>query len=169
MKNDFIRGLELRNKYDIGIICALSEEFDNLLEAFDCDWTEIQIPPLPYSFRTTTLTTRGMRDLRIIAACTEYPGVCATTVLATSIYNLAHVEAIFMTGITAGFKNNDILIDDVVVAESVIDYAKGKVIENSDQLGEIGLLHEISQISANHGLISKVSAFCRKQGVILQC
>lgn len=166
MKNDFIRGLELRNKYDIGIICALSEEFDNLLEAFDCDWTEIQIPPLPYSFRTTTLTTRGMRDLRIIAACTEYPGVCATTVLATSIYNLAHVEAIFMTGITAGFKNNDILIDDVVVAESVIDYAKGKVIENSDQLGEIGLLHEISQISANHGLISKVSAFCRKQGVI---
>lgn len=166
MKDNFIRGLENRNKYDIGIVCAISEEFEQLLETFECEWSETVLPGLPYSFRTTTLTTRGMRDLRIIAACAEYPGVCATTVLATSLYNIAHVEAIFMTGITAGFEDRGVLIDDIVIAESVIDYAKGKLEELSSNKGEIKVLHEISQMVANHSLVSKASALCREQVVI---
>lgn len=166
MKEDFVHGLENRNKNDIGIVCAISEEFEQLLKAFECDWEETTLPGLPYSFRTTTLTTLGMRDLRIIAACAEHPGVCATAVLATSIVNIAHVEAIFMTGITAGFEDSGVLIDDVVVADSVIDYAKGKLEELRDHKGEIMLLHEISQIPANHSLISKASSFCRQQGII---
>lgn len=166
MKGDFVHGLEKRNRFDVGIICALSEEFEQLLKAFDCEWTDVQLPGLPYSFRTTTLTTLGMRDLRIIAGCAEHPGVCATAVLATSIVNIAHVETIFMTGITAGFENCGILIDDVVVADSVIDYAKGKLEELRDHKGDIMLLHEISQMPANHSLISKVSSFCRQQGII---
>ncbi len=166
MKETFVNGLQNRNKYDIGIVCALSEEFEQLLNAFECEWEDTELPGLPYNFRTTTLTTLGMRDLRIIAACTEYPGVCATAVLATSIVNIARVEAIFMTGITAGFENSDVLIDDVVVADSVIDYAKGKLEELRDHKGEIKLLNEISQMPANHSLISKVSSFCRQQGII---
>lgn len=166
MKEDFIRGLENRNKYDIGIVCAISEEFEQLMEAFDCEWAETELPGLPYNFRTTTLTTRSMRDLRIIAACAEYSGVCATTVLATSLYNIAHVEAIFMTGITAGFEDRGVLIDDVVIADSVIDYAKGKLEEKGSNKGEIKVLHEISQMVASHGLVSKASALCRDQVVI---
>lgn len=166
MKDDFIRGLENRSKYDIGIVCAISEEFEQLMEAFECEWAETELPGLPYSFRTATLTTRSMRDLRIIAACAEYPGVCATTVLATSLYNIAHVEAIFMTGITAGFEDRGVLIDDVVIADSVIDYAKGKLEEQGSNKGEIKVLHEISQMVANHSLVSKASALCREQEVI---
>lgn len=71
-----------------------------------------------------------------------------------------------MTGITAGFENSGVLIDDVVVADSVIDYAKGKLEELRDHKGEIMLLHEISQMAANHSLISKASSFCRQQGII---
>jgi len=166
MKNDFVHGLENRSRYDIGIVCALSEEFEQLLKAFDSDWEDTTLPGLPYSFHTTTLTTLGMRDLRIIAACAEHPGVCATAVLATSIVNIAHVEAIFMTGITAGFEGGDLLLDDVIVADSVIDYAKGKLEELREHKGEIMLLHEISQMPANHSLISKASAFCRMQNII---
>lgn len=167
MKENFIRGLENRNKYDIGIICALSEEFEQMQKAFEgCDWTDCQLPGLPYNFKTTMLTTRGMSNLRIIAACAEHPGVCATTVLATSLYNVARVEAIFMTGITAGMEGRDVKFDDIVIADSVMDYAKGKMEEKNDTKGVISLLPEISQMTADHALISKVSSFCRDQDIM---
>lgn len=167
MKENFIRGLENRNKYDIGIICALSEEFEQMQNAFEgCVWEDKTISGLPYSFKFTKLTTSGMRDLRIIAACAEHPGICATTVLATSLYNVSRVEAIFMTGITAGMEGRDVKFDDVVIADSVMDYAKGKMEEKDSAKGVISLLPEISQMSADHALISKVSSFCRDQDII---
>lgn len=166
MKRSFIESLTNRGKYDIGIICALSEEFEQMQKAFDCEWEDCQLPGLPYNFRRTVVSTRGMRNLRIIAACAEHPGVCATSILATSIYNIAHVEALFMTGITAGFEDRDVLLDDVIIADSVMDYATGKLKEEEDEKGEIHLLKEVSQMSADHSLISKVSSFCRNQDII---
>lgn len=147
-----------RDKFDIGIICALREEFTQMLQAFSrVKWESIQIKDLPYSFKTGILTTRGFRDLKVIASCTDKAGMCPTSILATSMYTKLGVETIFMTGITAGIKYDDLQLDDVIIAEAIMDYASGKLKE--DERGEIKLLKEVNQIQANRNLISMMADF----------
>lgn len=147
-----------RDKFDIGIICALREEFTQMLQAFSrVKWESIQIKGLPYSFKKGTLTTRGFRDLKIIAGCTDKAGMCPTSILAAAMYTQLGVETIFMTGITAGIKYDDLQLDDVIIAEAIMDYASGKLKE--DDRGEIKLLKEVNQIQANRSLISMMSDF----------
>jgi len=161
-KKSLVDSIENRNKYDIGIICALSEEFSQMLKAFGrCHWEYLEYPQLPYALRTTTVTTASMHDIRIIAACADKPGVCATSVLATALYTTFKVDTVFMTGITAGFETEDANIEDIIIAESINDYAIGKLEENEDRPAEIRLLHEIQQLPADRTLISKMSEFLR--------
>lgn len=150
---------EIRNgeKYDIGIICALREEFSQLLEAFSrVTWTNIHSEGLPYAFKKCIVTTRSMKDLKIIAACTDKPGMCPTAILASTMFTKLGVETIFMTGITAGIQLDNLQLGDIIIADSIIDYACGKI---KEEQGEIKLLKEINQIPANRQLISKMADF----------
>ena len=161
-KRDLEESIVHRNKYDIGIICALSEEFDQLLKSFHrCQWIEISHPFLPFVFETTKIVTRGMNEVRIIAACADKPGVCATSVLATTLYTVFDVDTIFMTGISAGFEDESLEKDSIIIAESINDYAIGKVVDGKSEYGDFKLLREIQQIPASRSLISKVSSFIR--------
>ena len=156
-KHSLEESLNNRDKYDIAIICALNEEFEQLLKAFNRnEWTYLSHTSLPYTFRTTTINTAGLHELRVIAACADKPGVCATSVLSTALYTIFKVDTIFMTGITAGFTDKNINYEDIIVAESINDYAIGKVVETEND--------EIQQIPANRSLISKVSSFMNDCG-----
>lgn len=153
-----------RDRFDIGVICALREEFTQMLRAFSrVKWEPIQIEGLPYSFKSGILTTRGFRDLKIIAGCTDKAGMCPTSILATTMYTKLGVDAIFMTGITAGIKYDDLQLDDVIIAEAIMDYAAGKLKE--DERGEIKLLKEVNQIQANKNLISLMADFTSRDEV----
>lgn len=154
-----------RDRYDIGIICALREEFTQMLRAFSrVEWKPVQIEGLPYSFKSCILTTRGFHDLRIIAGCTDKPGMCPTSILATTMYSKLGIETIFMTGITAGIKYDGLQMDDVIIAEAIMDYASGKLKE--DERGEIKLLKEVNQIQANRNLLSKMADFASRDETI---
>ena len=97
MKENFIRGLENRNKYDVGVICALSEEFDQMQRAFDgCQWDDCRLPGLPFLFRTTTVTTSQLHDVKVIAACAEHSDVCAAAILGTALHVAAGVGSLFL-------------------------------------------------------------------------
>ena len=162
MKENFIRGLENRNKYDVGVICALSEEFDQMQRAFDgCQWDDCRLPGLPFLFRTTTVTTSQLHDVKVIAACADRPGVCATSILATAMYTVAKVDALFMTGITAGVNDGSIKLNDVIIADSVGDYATGKL--EDDKSGDVSWLREIHEASASTRLLSAASAVARDE------
>ena len=164
MKRDFIDNMENRYKYDVGVICAISEDFEQLQKAFEgCSWEDCRLPGLPWLFRTTTIATRSLKDIRVIAACAEQPGVCATSVLATSLYTIARVDALFMTGITAGVDNGDVRLDDVIIAEAVLDYARGKIKEEEN--GDLTLLKEIHQINASSKLLSYAASLSRDREV----
>ncbi len=150
--------IENKNKYDVAIICALSKEYKQMIKAFSTlEWRDLTIEGLPYCFKTTTLTTRKFHELRIITSCADKAGVCATSILSSVMYNIFHVDTLFMTGFTAGVENGDLRLNDVVIAESIHDYASGKINEDSD--GNIKLLKEINQITTNHSLIAKASEF----------
>lgn len=66
MKQSFVEGIKKRDSYDVGIICALSEEFVQMQKAFSrCVWEDTKIEGLPYTFRTTTIHTRKLHELRV--------------------------------------------------------------------------------------------------------
>lgn len=160
MKRDFVETLLNRDKYDVGIICALSEEFEQMQKAFDgCQWEDCHLSGLPFLFRTTTVPTINLHDVRVIAVCADRPGVCATAILATAMYTVARVDALFMTGITAGVNDGTIKLNDVIIADSVGDYATGKLEDNKD--GDISWLREIHEASASTRLLSAASSVAR--------
>lgn len=162
MKCDFISSLEKRGKYDVGIICALSEEFEQMQKAFDgCQWVDCRLPGLPFLFRTTIVPTSSFKDIKVIAACAERPGVCATSILATAMYTVAKVDALFMTGITAGIDDGTVKLNDVIIADSVRDYATGKL--KDDMEGDVSWLREIHEANASTGLLSAASSVARDE------
>lgn len=158
MKKDLEESIRNNNKYDIGIICALNEEFTMMQKAFtNCQWESMQIEGLPYVFKTTRITSCHLKDYRIIAACANKPGICATSILASSMYNRFDVDEIFMTGITAGVNNGDVALDDIIIADAIHDYAFGKLTEHMS--GDIEFSKEMNQIPANRSLIALVADF----------
>lgn len=164
MKSNFINSLENRGKYDVGIICALSEEFEQMQRAFDgCQWDDCRLPGLPFLFCTTTVPTSSFIDIKVIAVCADRPGVCATSILATAMYTVARVDALFMTGITAGVDDGDVHLDDVIIADSVRDYATGKLVDSEND--EVTWLREIHEANASTRLLSAASAVTRDEGI----
>lgn len=158
MKKDLEASIKNCNNYDLGIICALNEEFTMMKKAFvGCKWESIQVEGLPYVFKTTKIASSHFKDYSIIAACTNKPGICATSILASTMYNCFEVDMIFMTGITAGVNNGDIALDDIIIADAIHDYASGKLKEQVS--GDIEFLKEMNQIPANRGLIALVAEF----------
>ena len=160
MKRDFVQTLMSRDKFDVGVICALSEEFEQMQRAFDgCVWDDCRLPGLPFLFRTTTVPTSSLHDVKVIAACAERAGVCATSILATAMYTVARVDSLFMTGITAGVNGGTIRLNDVIIADSVGDYATGKLEDAKE--GEVTWLREIHEASASSRLLSAASSVAR--------
>lgn len=165
-KRDFIESLKNSNKYDVGIICALSEEFEQMQKAFEgCEWNDCRIEGLPWLFRTAKVATSGFKELKVIAACADRPGVCSTSILATALYTVTKVDAVFMTGITAGVDYDDLRLDDVIIAESVVDYATGRLEEEEDKKGEIKWLREIHQANASSRLLSCATSLARESDI----
>ena len=77
------------------------------------------------------------------------------------MYTVAKVDALFMTGITAGVDDGSINLNDVIIADSVGDYATGKL--EDDKNGDISWLREIHEASASTRLLSAASAVARDQ------
>ena len=69
-----------------------------------------------------------------------------------------------MTGVTAGVNYDGLRLDDVVIAESVVDYATGRL-EEEELKGEIKWLREIHQANASNRLISAASSLSQDSEV----
>lgn len=71
-------------KFDVGIICALQEEFKQLLEAFDKEnWIDYNFSNSLYVFKRINLSTFHMKNVKVIAACANNAGEVATATLAS--------------------------------------------------------------------------------------
>lgn len=156
-KEFFEKSILEKNKFDIGIMCALQEEFTELLNAFSVQWVNRKENGYPFDFREARLHTGNGNNLKIIACCIGKPGMSAASIVATTMYNLFDLEYLFITGFCAGFESDEVKIGDIVIAESVQDYGVGKL--KDDDQGNPFLLKEIHQIPANYETITKVRSF----------
>lgn len=147
-----------KDVYDVGVICALQEEFDQMLIAFGEDkWKVLQCDNLPYQFKTCIINTESMSNLHVIAACAGGAGMVPTSILSTIMYNTFHVNKLFMTGFTGGMMGDDIGLGDILISKAVQNYPVGKVVDT--EKGDVKLLKEMQQIPVNPQLISMVSDF----------
>lgn len=151
--------------YDIGVICALPEEFEQMLIAFGEDkWTNLKYDNLPYTFKTCIVNTLSMGSLRVIAACAGGAGLMPTSILSSIMYNVFKVDQLYMTGFTGGFSGTDLKLGDIIVSKTVQNYPNGKVIDTNG--GDIKLIKEFNQIQVNPLLLNMMEEFASKEDVI---
>lgn len=144
--------------FDVAVICALQEEFIQLKLAFEkIEWNKINYIGIPFDFYKGVVHTVYGNSLRIIIACVGKSGMSATSILATTMFNIFKVDYLFMTGFCAGFESADVTFGDIVVADSIQDYTTGKL--KDDETGNLKLLKELNQIPANYELASKIGSF----------
>ncbi len=158
-KEQLSKTIEGKNKYDIGIICALSEEFEQMKVAFDREWKKITIPNISIDFFAAEIRTEVGHTIKVIAARNCMAGMQAASVMASMVFALFDVKTIFMTGICAGIRkdeNDDIAYGDLFIAESEYDYGSGKLKRNGT---DTVLVPEPKQMACNYDLISKVNTF----------
>lgn len=155
-----------KNKFDVGIVCAIQEEFEMLLDAFGRQkWSDFELEGCAYRMKEICLTTENMQQVRVVAACSCNAGGVATAALASLMYGSLMVDYLFMTGITGGIERDGAIhLGDVVIAKSIQDYAAGKVTEKSQ--GDVKLLKENSVMQANADLIGKMSEFVADSEVV---
>lgn len=159
MKQNMLDSIVNKDSYDIGILCALQEEFSYMLEAFGRDgWTNINIPGIMIPLKTCCMTSVTGEEYKIIAGCVGKPGMVGTASMAIALFDQTGIDNLFMTGITAGFESDSINLCDIMIAQSAMDYSSGKLIEEGiDDEIKIRLLREIQVIPANMKLKSLAS------------
>lgn len=145
-KEAILSRLEKKNRFDVAVICALPEEFKQMIEAFggDVKWENVNVDEdVPFIFKSCIITTANNHEIRVVSSMVGRPGVVPTSVLTTLMYMLFHVDFVFMTGFSAGFPSKYLQLGDIMIASSIQDYASGKLV---DVDGNIKLLKEIHQI-----------------------
>ena len=159
VKKNLEESIRSVNKFDIGIVCALQEEFDAMTEAFKpSKWSIEHIDGINTIIKSTTVRTAFNANYKICATCVGRPGMVSTSVLATKLFDICGVDKIFMTGIAAGFSSAGLNLNDIVVAKSIIDYSAGKLIDyEEDGNVEKRLLKENQMMNADQALLSFAS------------
>lgn len=158
-KEQLLKSIEDKNKYDFGIICALSEEFEQMKAASGLQWEKVRIDSISVDFFSAELRTELGHTIKIIAGRNNMAGMQAVSVMASCMFTLFNLKAIFMTGICAGFKKNaDDHIDfgDIFIAESEYDYGSGKLCVSSE--GTI-LKPDPKMLECDFDLKGKISTF----------
>jgi nucleoside phosphorylase/CheY-like chemotaxis protein len=166
IKNKFFEKMQNENNQDVAIITALSSpEFEYVLSAYD-NWSRIDIVGDITKYYTTEVSFNG-KNIKIVAACADHMGMTATTSLTTRICMHFKPKYIFMAGICAGVRGNDLNYGDIVIAEQSWDYGSGKMKEVKDVDGTINRIFEpdARPIQLSLDLVAKMNHFLRDDSI----
>ena len=128
LKEDFLSPVEFRYKYDAAFVTALyTPEFQAVLKLSN-DWTPINHSDDPSLYYETTITQDG-KTKRILASFADQMGMVACTAICMKIMMKFKPQYIFLTGISAGVKKENVNYGDILVADLCWDYNSGKIVE----------------------------------------
>ncbi|MCM1141161.1 MAG: hypothetical protein NC453_21555 [Muribaculum sp.] len=133
-KSRLIESIISKNKFDVGIICALSEEFLEMKKAFGDKWKRENDIDFPVPIYSTELVTANANTIRICALCIGEVGLVPATAMTTAMILTFSPQALFMTGITAGFKDRDLKLGDLVISKSVSEPIIGKIVGDDNKI-----------------------------------
>lgn len=143
--------------YDVGVLCALPEEFEQMKQAFGTDWHPVPLDGLPYTLYATQLRTEYGHTVKVIACCNHQSGMQTASITASFLLSRFELNTLFMTGFCAGFKKEGVNFGDLFVAESEYDYGSGKLVKNEADQQEV--MPEPRQMQCSYEALGKVNSF----------
>ena len=149
-------------RYDVGILCALPEEFEQMKLAFGNQWSNVTPAGMPYQLYATQIRTEYGHTVKVIACCNNVAGMQAASITATFLLSRFDLGTLFMTGFCAGFKKkdkDDVHYGDLFIADSEYDYGSGKLVKNEE------LRPEPKQMPCNYDILGKLNDFITEQVV----
>lgn len=156
-KTELLKSLQDERRYDVGVLCALSEEFEQMKQAFGGTWRSVVLDGVPYTLYETQLRTDFGRTVRVLGCCINTPGMQAASVTASFMLSRFDLGIIFMTGFCAGFKKEGVNYGDLFIADSEYDYGSGKLTKNKEK-GQV-LMPEPKQIPCDYVIVGKINDF----------
>lgn len=159
-KNQLVEAIKKDTTYDVGILCALGEEFEQMKIAVSSNWIHLTEANAPFELYSTQVRTEYGHTIRIVGCCCNAAGMQSTSVAASYLYSRFSVPLVIMTGFCAGFKVDGVNYGDLFIAESEYDYGSGKLVKKED---EQKLKPEPKQIPCPYSLIGKIRAFISEE------
>jgi len=162
-KGQLLKSIEEERHYDVGVLCALPEEFEQMKLAFGNQWNSVPNVGLPYQLYATQMRTELGHTIKVIACCNNVPGMQAAAITASFMLSRFDLGTLFMTGFCAGFKKkdkSDVNLGDIFIADSEYDYGSGKLIkkENGQEV-----MPEPRQLPFSYDILGKLNDFITEQ------
>lgn len=134
-----LSGLELTStvhqadyETDIAFICALEHpEFSALQAATGgkTKWNVVGEVRYAHVYQSTTITTKGGRDLTVVGTVATSMGLTAAAIATTQLILQFRPRIVVMIGIAAGTRGGNKEFGDILVADPSVDYNSGKVVD----------------------------------------
>lgn len=119
-----------KGKYDIAILTASLDEFDNIKKHFS-DWKELKIENDNIIFYEGTIQGKS-KKIKAVIPVPSSMGIEAAVSLATKTLTYFKPSYIFMVGICAGNKKVT-KIGDIIIAEKALNYNEIVEVEKKDE------------------------------------
>lgn len=162
-KGQLEESMENERRYDVGILCALPEEFEQMKLAFSSQWSSVSLAGIPYQLYSTQIRTEYGHTVKVIACCNNVPGMQAASITASFLLSRFDLGTLFMTGFCAGFKKKDktdVNYGDLFIADSEYDYGSGKLIRKEN---EQVVMPEPKQMPCSYDVLGKLNDFITEQ------
>lgn len=158
IRASLMNSITIKKKFNVGVICALSEEYTQMERAFGGKWKDLdQAPEVNLKFKTLDLINAEGETIRLISCCCNHAGMPVTSSVAAFMYSFFDVSEIYMTGFCAGFRGKT-EYGDLVIAKSEWDYGSAKIAEKNGQ----PVSHPAPfQLPCSNAVISDVESFVR--------
>lgn len=159
-KEQLNKAMVAERHYDVGILCALPEEFEQMKLAFGGQWNSVPLEGMPYQLYATQLRTEYGHTIKVIACCNNVAGMQAASITATFLLSRFDLGMLFMTGFCAGFKKKDktdVNYGDLFIADSEYDYGSGKLVKDD------GLKPEPKQMPCSYDILGKLNDFITEE------
>lgn len=156
-KKQLLKSVHDERHYDVGVLCALPEEFEQMKLAFGGLWNPVTLDGVPYTLYSTQLRTELGHSIKVMACCNNAAGMQAASITATFLLSRFELETLFMTGFCAGFKGKDVNYGDLFIADSEYDYGSGKLIKNDENEQEV--MPEPKQMPCKYEALAKMNDF----------
>lgn len=160
IRTSLISSLQGRHQFDVGIICALGEEYDQMERAFGYQWQDMEAAPaVDMQFKTLEIINVKGETIRMVSCCCNHCGMSVTASAASFLYSFFDVKEIYMTGFCAGFINKT-EYGDLVIAKSEWDYGSAKIAEEN---GNPVSYPAPFMLPCSNAIIASVEAFIREK------
>lgn len=151
-------GITYEYEYDVAIINALqTPEHVLMKQTLGTEWKEVILDDdKTTTYYETELQSIGGRRIRCISCYAPQMASVASATLTSKVILRFHPKYLFMTGICAGLKGNDIGLGDILVATQVWDGMSGKYKEEKKNDGTSELVFEpdYRQLSLNADMVN---------------